>query len=39
MMFKLDFAESIDITQFVLQRDCPQLIYNLYGVFTQIVLN
>jgi len=33
---KLDFTESIDITQFVLQRDCPQLIYNLYGVITHI---
>jgi len=33
---KLDFTESIDITQFVLQRDCPQLIYNLYGVITLI---
>ena len=33
---KLDFSESIDITQFVQQRDCPQLIYNLYGVITHI---
>jgi len=33
---KLDFAESIDITQFILQKDCPQLIYNLYGVITHI---
>ena len=33
---KLDFSETIDITQFVQQRDCPQLIYNLYGVITLI---
>jgi len=33
---KLDFSESIDITQFIQQRDCPQLIYNLYGVITHI---
>ena len=33
---KLDFCETIDITQFVQQKDCPQLIYNLYGVITHI---
>ena len=33
---KLDFSETIDITQFVQQKDCPQLIYNLYGVITHI---
>ena len=33
---KLDFSEIIDITQFVQQKDCPQLIYNLYGVISQI---
>ena len=33
---KLDFTECIDITQFVQQRDCPQLIYNLYGVISHI---
>ena len=33
---KLDFCEAIDITQFVLKKDCPQLIYNLYGVITHI---
>jgi len=33
---KIDFSEIIDITQFVQQRDCPQLIYNLYGVITHI---
>ena len=33
---KLDFTETIDITQFVLQKDKPQMIYNLYGVITHI---
>ena len=33
---KLDFSETIDITQFVLQKDKPQIIYNLYGVITHI---
>ena len=33
---KLEFSETINITQFVLQRDKPQLIYNLYGVITHI---
>ena len=33
---KLDFSETIDITQFVQQKDCPQLIYNLYGTITHI---
>jgi len=33
---KLDFYETIDITQFVLQKDKPQIMYNLYGVITHI---
>ena len=33
---KLDFNENIDITQFVLQKDKPRIIYNLYGVITHI---
>ena len=33
---KLDFSEVIDITPFVIHKDIPQLIYNLYGVITQI---
>ena len=33
---KLDFSEKIDITQFVLEKDTPQMIYNLYGVITHI---
>ena len=33
---KLDFTETIDISQFVLQKDKPQIIYNLYGVITHI---
>ena len=33
---KLDFSETLDITQFVVQKDIPQLIYKLYGVISQI---
>ena len=33
---KLDFYEIIDITQFVLLKDKPQLIYELYGVISYI---
>ena len=33
---KLDFTETIDITQFILQKYKPQIIYNLYGVITHI---
>ena len=33
---KLDFYETIDITQFVQRRDSPKVIYNLYGVITHI---
>ena len=33
---KLNFTESIDITQFELQKDKPQIIYSLYGVITHI---
>jgi len=33
---KLDFQESIDITQYVIIKDKPKLIYNLYGVITHI---
>ena len=33
---KLDFTETIDIGQFVLQKDKPQMTYNLYGVITHI---
>ena len=33
---KIDFTETIDISQFVLQKDIPQMIYNLYGVITHI---
>ena len=33
---KLNFSETIDITQFVLQKDKPQITYNLYGVITHI---
>ena len=33
---KLDFTETIDISDYVLQRDTPRLVYNLYGVITHI---
>ena len=33
---KLDFPETIDISPFVLLKDMPQMIYNLYGVITHI---
>ena len=33
---KIDFTEIIDITQFILLKDIPQLIYDLYGVITHI---
>ena len=33
---KLDFGETIDISEFVLEKDMPQIIYNLYGVITHI---
>jgi len=33
---KLDFSEMINITQYVLENDSSQLIYNLYGVITHI---
>ena len=33
---KLDFSEEIDISQYVLQKDIPQIKYNLYGVITHI---
>ena len=33
---KLDFNEIIDISQFVLMKDKPQLVYYLYGVITHI---
>lgn len=33
---KLDFPEIIDITQFVLKKETPNIIYNLYGVLTHI---
>jgi ubiquitin C-terminal hydrolase len=33
---KLNFDENIDITDFVIQKDTPRIIYNLYGVITHI---
>jgi ubiquitin C-terminal hydrolase len=36
---QLNFDEYIDITNFVLQKDTPRIIYNLYGVITHIGQN
>ena len=33
---KLDFTEIIDITQFVLSKDKPKIVYTLYCVITHI---
>ena len=33
---KLDFDEIIDITEYILKKDKPKIIYNLYGVITHI---
>ena len=33
---KINSTESIDITQFVIKKDKPKIIYNLYGVITYI---
>ena len=33
---KIDFSEEIDISQFILLKDKPNIIYNLYGVITHI---
>ena len=33
---KLDFNQTIDLTQFILQKDMPLIIYSLYGVITHI---
>ena len=36
---KLYFNENIDITQFIMQKDTPRIIYSLYGVVTHIGKN
>ena len=33
---KLEFPESINITKFVIKKEKPNIIYNLYGVLTHI---
>ena len=33
---KIDFQLQIDISDFVIQKDKPKLIYNLYGVITHL---
>ena len=36
---KIDIKETIDITEFVLEKDKPNIIYNLYGVISIITQN
>ena len=36
---KLNFNESLDITEFVYSKNIPKLIYNLYGVISDISQN
>ena len=33
---KMDFQTTIDITNYVIQKDKPRIIYNLYGVITHL---
>ena len=33
---KLDFSETINLTQFILQKEKAKVIYNLYGVITHV---
>ena len=33
---KLDFNEKLDITKYVIKKDKPKIIYNLYGVITHL---
>ena len=33
---KIFFTETIDISQFVIKKNTPQLIYNLYGVVSEV---
>ena len=33
---KLDFTETLNLTEFVKEKDSPQMIYNLYGVLTLV---
>ena len=36
---KIDFKEKLDISEFVLKKDMPQITYNLYGVISYIYQN
>ena len=36
---KVYFTETIDVTQFVIFKEYPKIIYNLYGVITEINKN
>ena len=31
---KLDFQETIDISEFIIKKEAKKMIYNLYGVIT-----
>ena len=33
---RVEFTETLDITQFVIEKDRPQIIYNLYGVIAYV---
>ena len=33
---KMDFQNTIDITNYVIEKDNPRIIYNLYGVITHL---
>ena len=33
---KIDFTETIDISEYVIKKDIPQMTYNLYGVINYI---
>ena len=33
---KMDFKETIDISNYIIQKEKPRIIYNLYGVITHI---
>ena len=33
---KVEFTETLDLTQFEIVKDSPQIIYNLYGVIAYV---
>ena len=36
---KVEFTETLELTQFVIVKDSPQIIYNLYGVIAYVEQN